>query len=69
MLQESHMRYDFMQEDDNATRIASAAALATAEEMVAGLPDRISHVISRWAEELPHQIALVAGSASWTYRE
>ena len=56
-------------DDASASRIASAATLANVAEILAGLPDRISHVIRRWAKEQPQHVALIAGSTSWTYHE
>jgi long-chain acyl-CoA synthetase len=38
-------------------------------ELLSRLPERISDVVTPWAESSPDQLALVASGGSWTYRQ
>src|ERR1700723_1900236 len=38
-------------------------------QILTSLPDRISDVITPWAENSPDQVALVESSGTWTYRQ
>ena len=45
------------------------AAVHEADQILAGLPDRISDVIKPFARQSPKHPALVQGDVTWTYAE
>jgi acyl-CoA synthetase (AMP-forming)/AMP-acid ligase II len=44
-------------------------ATAPVASQVAGLPERISHIVRAWAEKAPDRPALQDGDATWSYRD